>query len=232
MRADPLAGIDTWIFDLDNTLYSPSCNLFTEIEARMAHFIMEALEIDEEAAHRLRRRFFHEHGTTLRGLMLEHDIEPTGFLDYVHAIDLSPVPPAPELALALAGLPGKKLVFTNATRKHAERVLEHLGVAEHFIDIHDIADCRFRPKPDAAGYDLLLARHAIAPERAIMFEDMARNLAPAAALGIRTAWVPGPADRGTPAPDIDYVIDDLATWLAAALSRLRERGELPRSGGR
>jgi putative hydrolase of the HAD superfamily len=188
----------------------------------MAAFITAELGIDEEAAHALRRRFLLAHGTTLRGLMLEHAIEPARFLDYVHAVDMSPVPPDPVLVEAIAALPGRKLIFTNATRAYAERILDRIGFDAQFLAIHDIAACDFRPKPDPSGYAALVARYDIDPRRALMIEDMARNLPPAAALGMTTAWVRGSADWaqvGQDSAHIHHVVDELAPWLAAAAQR-------------
>src|SRR5487761_102180 len=210
--------IDTWVFDLDNTLYPASCRLYVEVEQRMARYIMDALKLDLDGAHALRRRYFQEHGTTLRGLMNEYGIEPRHFLDYVHEIDVSAVQPAPALDRALAALPGRKLIFTNGTRRHAERVLDRLDLAAHFDAIHDIVAIDYRPKPNAAGYRALIEGYAIAPARAAMVEDMARNLPPAAALGMTTVWL-----RGGPHAEVDeaqaasihHTIDDLAGFLAA-----------------
>ena len=224
----PLDEIETWIFDLDNTLYPARCNLFAEAEARMAHFIVHelGLTLTLADAHALRRRFFLDHGTTLRGLMLEHGIEPKRFLDYVHEIDLSPVPPDPDLVAAVAALPGRKLVFTNGTADYAERVIARIGLTGQFLAIHDIIACDYLPKPDPSGYELLLRRHGVAPETALMVEDMARNLPPAAALGMTTAWVSTPKDwarEGAAPGDIHHVVEDLAPWLRAAVSGRRSR---------
>jgi putative hydrolase of the HAD superfamily len=219
MPPTPLNEIETWIFDLDNTLYPVSCNLFAEAEARMAAFIMAELKLDLESAHALRRRFFLDHGTTLRGLMLEHGIAPGRFLDYVHDIDLSPVPPDPALAVAIAALPGRKFVFTNATQDYAGRVLARIGLGEHFAAIHDIRACAYLPKPDPSGYRALLGRYGVDPGRALMVEDMARNLVPAAALGMTTAWVRTPSERaseGAAGDHIHHVVEALAPWLAQA----------------
>ena len=218
----PLDQIETWIFDLDNTLYPAACNLFAEAEARMAAFIVEELkiELDIDAAHALRRRFFLDHGTTLRGLMLEHGIEPRRFLDYVHDIDLSPVQPDPALAAAIAALPGRKFVFTNGTVDYARRILARIGIAEQFADIHDIIACDYRPKPDPNGYRVMIERHGIDPTATLMIEDMARNLPPAAALGMTTAWVKTASDwarQGAEPEHIHHLIDEpLSQWLAAA----------------
>jgi putative hydrolase of the HAD superfamily len=218
-RGRPLAEIETWIFDLDNTLYPASCNLFAEAEARMADFIVAELKLDLASAHALRQRFFLDHGTTLRGLMLEHGIEPERFLDYVHDIDLSPVTPDPALDAAIAALPGRKFVFTNATGRYAQRVLARIGIGGHFAAIHDILACDYLPKPDPSGYQLLLRRYGIDPEHALMVEDMARNLAPAATLGMTTAWVvTGSARAAEGAGDhVHHVVESLAPWLAASL---------------
>jgi putative hydrolase of the HAD superfamily len=223
-RGRPLHEIETWIFDLDNTLYPACCNLFAEAELRMAHFMVHELGValTIEDAHALRRRFFLDHGTTLRGLMLEHGIEPKRFLDYVHEIDLSPVLPDPRLVEAIAALPGRKLVFTNGTESYAERVLARIGLTGHFLAIHDIIACDYLPKPDPQGYGALIRRHAIAPETALMVEDMARNLAPAAALGMTTAWIKSERDwarEGAEADHVHYVVEDLAAWLAPAAWR-------------
>jgi putative hydrolase of the HAD superfamily len=217
----PLDQIETWVFDLDNTLYPASCRLFTEIEQRMAAFIMAELKLDHDAAHALRRHFYTRHGTTLRGLMNEYGMEPTRFLDHVHEIDLSPVTADAALDAALEKLPGRKLVFTNSTVRHAERVLARLGLTRHFAAIHDIVACGYRPKPDPAVYAEFVRRHAIDPARAVMVEDMAKNLPPAAALGMTTVWIKG----GPQAEDdghrdlIHHEIEALAPFLAGISAR-------------
>jgi putative hydrolase of the HAD superfamily len=204
-RVADFAAIDTWIFDLDNTLYPASCNLFDQIHRRMGEFIAGLLGVDLEEAKRLQKIYFREHGTTLRGLMTVHGIDPAAFLDHVHRIDLSPVPRDAALAAALAALPGRKLVFTNGTVRHAENILSHLGIAGHFAGIFDIAACGYVPKPDPAGYAELVRRHAIDPSRAVMIEDMAKNLAPAAALGMTTVWLRGTIDWAREGAEADYV---------------------------
>ena len=211
----PLTEVETWIFDLDNTLYPASCNLFVQVEARMGAFIAGELGITEEEAHALRRRWFREHGTTLRGLMNEHGLEPRRFLDYVHEIDLAGVPPDPALVAAVAALPGRKVVFTNGSERHAERLLAHLGLTEHFVGIHDIVACQYLPKPDPSGYHRLVERHAIDPRRAAMIEDMAKNLLPAAALGMTTVWVRHDADWANEGQGdhVHHIVDRLAPWL-------------------
>lgn len=217
-RVRSFGHIETWIFDLDNTLYPSSCRLYVEVEQRMARYIMDELKLDLEGAHALRRRYFQDHGTTLRGLMNEYGVEPQRFLDYVHEIDVSAVEPAPALGRALAALPGRKLIFTNGTRLHAERVLDRLELTHHFAAIHDIVAIDFQPKPNEAGYRALVETYAIDPRRAAMVEDMARNLPPAAALGMTTIWLRGgPHDEfdARHAGAIHHTIDDLTEFLAA-----------------
>jgi putative hydrolase of the HAD superfamily len=215
----PLGEIETWIFDLDNTLYPLSCNLFGQVEERMAAFIMAELRVGRDEAHRLRRHFFAAYGTTLRGLMTDYGVAPERFLDYVHEIDLSGIPPDPELVAAINALPGRKLVFTNASRAYAERVMARIGLTGRIEAVHDIVASDYQPKPSGAAYRALLSRHRIAPETALFVEDMARNLEPAAALGMTTAWIRSPLDWariGSDQPYVHQIVDDLASWLNRA----------------
>ena len=208
--------VETWIFDLDNTLYPASCNLFAQVDARMSAFIQELLSLDPGEARRVQKLYFREHGTTLRGLMDHHEVDPRAFLDYVHDIDFSVIPHAPGLEAALARLAGRKLVFTNATVPYAERVLGRLGITHHIEAIFDIVAADYRPKPEPDSYHQLVAEHAIDPQRAVLVEDIARNLAPAAALGMTTVWVPNEADwsnDGAEDGHVHHVAEDLAAWL-------------------
>ena len=213
----PPHEIETWIFDLDNTLYPAGSDLFAQISTRMGEYIMRLLDLDADAARVVQKRLFTTYGTTMRGLMTEHAIDPHGFLAHVHDIDLSVIDPAPALDAALEGLSGRKLVFTNGSVRHAERVLERLGIARHFEVLFDIAAADFLPKPDPTGYRKLIANHAVVPNRSAMVEDMARNLEPAAALGMLTLWVRSPIDwakEGAEEPYVHYQTDDLTRWLA------------------
>ena len=221
----PLGAVETWIFDLDNTLYPASCHLFDQVQRRMTEFICERLSLSPEEAAELRRTYFREHGTTLRGLITRDDIDPHEFLAFVHDIDLACVPPDPALAAALKELGGRKIVHTNGSTRHAQRLLDHLELSQSFCGIVDIVAADFDPKPALAGYQLLLRRHAVAAPTALMVEDIARNLAPAAGLGMTTAWVRSGADWAAADADSDYinhVVDDLAGFLAAA-SALQNR---------
>jgi putative hydrolase of the HAD superfamily len=215
----PLGAVETWVFDLDNTLYPASCRLFDQVQLRMTEFICDRLSVSPEEAAELRRTYFREHGTTLRGLMTRDDIDPHEFLAFVHDIDLAGVPPDPALAAALRQLGGRKIVHTNGSVRHAQRLLDHLGLTDSFSGIVDIVAADFDPKPALPGYRLLLRRHAVAAQTALMVEDIARNLAPAAALGMTTAWVRNGLDWAAADADGDFihhVVDDLAGFLAAA----------------
>jgi len=221
--AAPLAGAalraaPTWIFDLDNTLYPADCNLFEQVQRRMGEFIASTFALDAAAAAEKRKYFFQTHGTTLRGLMVEHGVDPAGFLDYVHDIDLSPIAPLPALSAALERLPGRKLIYTNGTAAHAERIMRKLGVEHHFEAVFDIVASDYLPKPDIAPYRAMLAKHTVDPRGAVMVEDMARNLKPAAALGMTTIWVPTTAAWSQPDPGardhIHYTAPDLTAFLA------------------
>ena len=216
----PLAEIETWIFDLDNTLYPTSCRLFDQIHTRMTSFIAERMGLSTEAALALQKSYFREHGTTLCGLMKVNRIDPEDFLAYVHEIDLACVPPDPVLVAALVALPGRKIVHTNGPTRHAERLLDHLGIASSFCGIVDIAAAGYEPKPALAGYHELLRRHDVTPSAALMVEDIARNLVPAAALGMTTAWVRNRAEWGAEGADgghIHHIVDDLGAFLTAAI---------------
>ena len=222
-----LTHIDTWIFDLDNTLYPPSCKLFDQIAVRMTDYMVAQMNISASEATKLRHGYFKKYGTTLRGLMLEHNFEPHGFLDYVHEIDYSPVQHHPALGAAIAALPGRKLVFTAGTRPHALNVLNKLGCAHVFEEIFDITDCHFIPKPDARPYEIFLKRHGVAPERAIFFEDIPDNLIVPRALGMATVLV-GKYDEALLPAHVDYVTEDLAEFLTSSLSHWER---VSRSGG-
>ncbi|MCH8214342.1 MAG: pyrimidine 5'-nucleotidase [Proteobacteria bacterium] len=215
-RAHALRQAEAWVFDLDNTLYPPSTNLFAQIDERMRAFIAGFLDLDLDEARRVQKTYFREYGTTLRGLMNRHGLEPGLFLEYVHAVDLDPVPPNPALAAALARLPGRKYIFTNASAAHAGRITDRLGVTRHFDAVFDIADAEYVPKPEPRIYDTLVQCHGLDPGKTVMIEDIARNLAPAAALGMTTVWLRNDSPVGVEGADGDHVhhvIDDLVPWL-------------------
>ena len=218
---DDLSHVDTWIFDLDNTLYPSTSRLFDQIDLRIGQFIAERFNVDRQEARKIQKSYFREHGTTLNGLMTEHDVAPEEFLDYVHDIDFSPLEPSAGLEAALGALPGRKLIFTNADVTYARKVLARLGVDHHFEHVYDIAAANFVPKPFPAAYETLVERHAIEPEATIFFEDIARNLVPAAALGMTTVWVRGDNNWVLPGNEDakpDFETSDLVAWLDDALS--------------
>ena len=218
---DGLGRAEAWVFDLDNTLYPASCNLFAEIDKRMRRFIAEALDLELEEARALQKRYFVDYGTTLRGLMNRHGMDPRPFLDYVHAIDVDVVPPSPALDSALGRLAGRKLIFTNASLGHARRVMGRLGVERHFEAVFDIEAAGYLPKPDPAVYRMLVERHGLDPGKTVMIEDIARNLAPAAALGMTTVWVRTGSPWGADGKDrghVHHMADDLVAWLEAVVA--------------
>ncbi|PWR18718.1 pyrimidine 5'-nucleotidase [Zavarzinia compransoris] len=212
-----LARTETWVFDLDNTLYPASCRLFDQIEAKMRSYIRRHLGLDDEAARALKTRLFHAHGTTMKGLMVDHGVDPHDFLAFVHDIDLAPLDGAPALDGVLAALPGRKVIFTNGSAAHAGNVLARLGIAGHFDGVFDIVAAGFTPKPEIGPYRTMLADLGIDPARATMVEDMARNLRPAADLGMATVWIPNGTDWGAEGQGdhIHHVADDLAAFLGA-----------------
>ncbi len=226
----PLDAVETWVFDLDNTLYPASSRLFDQVDRKITQFIMQALDLEWGEAHKKQKAFFREYGTTLNGMMQMHGTQPEEYLDYVHNIDLSPIPHAPDLGEALEQLPGRKVIFTNGSTDHAKNVMQKLGVTRHFDGIFDIVDCQFTPKPERSVYEKMIKAFDINPLSAVMIEDMARNLAPAAALGMTTVWVRTDtawAVEGSDADHIHHIIDDLAPWLKALVAREREQKMQP-----
>ena len=214
--SSPFQSIDTWIFDLDNTLYPASSRLFDQVDRRITEYIMQALDLEWDDAHKKQKLFFREYGTSLSGMMEVHNIPANEYLEYVHNIDLSPLAPSPALNQALEQLPGRKVIFTNGSTAHAKNVTEKLGITHHFDATFDIVDCEFTPKPDLIVYEKMLTTLCINPKSAVMIEDMARNLVPAAALGITTVWVRTEeawAVEGAGGDHIEHIVDDLTEWL-------------------
>ncbi len=216
-----LQNAETWIFDLDNTLYPASCRLFDQVEKNMTRFIQQLLDCEREEAYSVQKTYFQEHGTTMSGLMKNHGVAPKEFLDFVHKIDLSGVPVDPAIDLALSRLQGRKLIFTNGSTDHADNVTGHLGIRHHFDDVFDIVAANFIPKPARSVYDQLAELHGINPATTVMVEDMAINLEPAAAMGMTTVWVRTDSSWGTKGADgdhIHHIVDDLADWLGRIVS--------------
>jgi putative hydrolase of the HAD superfamily len=210
------AHVDTWIFDLDNTLYPASTDLFGLIDQRMTAFIERLLGVDPAEARAIQKSYFREHGTTLSGLMRSHGVDPHEFLDFVHDIEMDAVAEDRRLVRAVAALPGRKLIFTNGDAPYARRVLARLGLSDSFETIHDIHACVYQPKPYPASYAAMCETLRIDPAHALFVEDMARNLVPAKALGMTTVWVNNGSedgDRGVDRAAIDYEIAEVGAWL-------------------
>ena len=225
MTATPrgFAHVDTWVFDLDNTLYPHHLNLWQQVDERIREFVAKFLDVGREEAFRVQKDYYRRYGTTMRGLMTEHGLNPDDFLDFVHEIDHSPLTPNPTLGAAIEALPGRKLILTNGTRKHADAVMRRLAIHHHFEDVFDIVAAELEPKPQPQTYDRFLNAHGVDPASAAMFEDLARNLAVPHALGMTTVLVVPPGTRevfresweleGPGEPHVDHVTDDLAGFL-------------------
>ena len=227
-------AVGTWIFDLDNTLYPASCRLFDQVQVRIRQYIRDNLGLTEPEALALQKRYFQEHMTTLRGLIVNDGIDPHHFLDFVHEIDLSGLEADPALDAAIAALPGRKVIFTNGSVPHAERVMAKVGIGRHFEAIFDIVASDFVPKPDIGVYRRLCESHRIDPTGAVMIDDMPRNLMPAHELGMTTVLVKTDDakdgfDWSGPAGDptyIHHVTEDLAGFLAPFGTATAKKGNV------
>ncbi|MBS0532607.1 MAG: pyrimidine 5'-nucleotidase [Proteobacteria bacterium] len=218
--------VETWVFDLDNTLY-PHHLLWQQVDDRIRAYVAEFLKITADEAFRVQKDYYKRYGTTMRGLMTEHGLDPDAYLDYVHQIDHSPLEPNPALGDALEKLPGRKLILTNGTVAHADAVLKRLEIDKHFEDVFDIVAAELEPKPKAVTYDRFLKRHGVDPHKAAMFEDLSRNLEVPHALGMTTVLVVPSGQRevfreeweleGRGDPHVDHVTDDLAAFLVRAI---------------
>jgi putative hydrolase of the HAD superfamily len=216
--------IDTWVFDLDNTLYPHHVNLWQQVDGRIRDFVAHQLKVDPAEAFRIQKDYYRRYGTTMRGMMTEHGVSPDDFLAYVHDIDHSPLEPNPAMGQALAKLPGRKLILTNASVAHAEKVLERLALGVTFDGVFDIISAEFEPKPARQTYRRFLDLHDVDAERAAMFEDLARNLAIPHEFGMTTVLVvPDGTQKvvreawemeGRDAPHVDHVTEDLTGFLA------------------
>ncbi len=229
--SDSFTDIDEWVFDLDNTLYPRHCDLFAQIDWKMTDYVAELLNLDKTAARRLQKDLYRAHGTTLRGLMVDYDVDPHDFLNNVHDIDYSPVQPNPRLGELLAALPGRKHIFTNGDVAHARRTTDRLGITGHFDGVFDIVASDLVPKPAEEPYRTFLSTHDINPKRAAMFEDMPRNLDVPKKLGMRTiliapargsqisaeSWEHDIASQAT----IDHQTDDLDGFLNTLIAALQ-----------
>jgi putative hydrolase of the HAD superfamily len=221
------ADVREWVFDLDNTLYPHRVNLFSQIDRNMTAFVSNMLGLEPVEARRLQKKYYHEHGTTLKGLMLNHNADPSAFLEAAHAIDYSVVPANPGLSDAIKALPGRKFILTNGTVAHAEDTARALGILDHFDDIFDIVAADYVPKPAGETYDKFMALHRVDTKHAAMFEDLPRNLLVPHALGMKTilmvpesfetelveVWEKAEDDAG----HVGYMTHDLTGFLNALL---------------
>lgn len=222
--------VTDWVFDLDNTLYPHHSNLFSQIDVRMTAYVSELLSLPREEARALQKQLYREYGTTLAGLIARHGINSDDFLQKVHDIDYSWVDPNPDLGRAIKALPGRKFIFTNGDRGHAERAARQLGVLEEFDDIFDIVAAGLLPKPERGTYDKFVNLHKVAGPNAAMFEDLARNLVVPKALGMTTVLiVPNNFEptfseiweRDAALDDeVDFVTDDLTAFLTTIVGRV------------
>lgn len=214
-----LRHVDTWLFDLDNTLYPEECGFMTLVESRMTDFVEQITGLPRLEAFALQKKYYAEHGLTLTGLIKNHGADPKDFFALHHDLSLEALSKDPELLVALAKLPGKRFVFTNADDKHAERVLAHLGLSELFDDVFHIHSFGYAPKPDPLGFQRMIDAHGMDPRATAFFEDSVGNLKPAADLGMTTVLV-GPRARASDASFVHHKTEKLAPFLTGA--RLRE----------
>jgi putative hydrolase of the HAD superfamily len=210
MTRTAFSHVETWVFDLDNTLYPPETALFGQINIRMTDWVMRVLGLEREAADRLRHRYWRDHGTTLAGLMRHHGVDPGPYLEEVHEIDFTVLTADPALGAAIAALPGRKIVFTNGTRPYAERVIAHRGLDGLFDAVYGVEHAGLIPKPERAAFETVFALDGLDPVRGAMFEDDPRNLAVPHVLGMRTVHV---APAAAPAEFIEHHTADLAAFL-------------------
>lgn len=220
--------VTTWVFDLDNTLYPHHINLWQQVDTRIRDYVAGFLNMPPDEAYLIQKDLYHRYGTTMRGLMTEHGMDAHAYLDYVHAIDHSPLQPDPALGAAIEMLPGRKLILTNGTREHASSVLKRLDIETHFEDMFGIIEAEFEPKPSPQTYQRFFDRHKIDPKHAAMFEDLARNLVVPHSTGMTTVLVAPEPERdvgrqawemeGRDAPYVDHVTHDLSGFLRGILA--------------
>ncbi len=212
-----LAGeVETWVFDLDNTLYRTSPAMHGRVDELLGCFVSEFLKIDRVEARTIQKAYFREFGLTLRGLMVNHDLDPREYFDYMMRDDLYDMTPDPRLTRAIARLPGRKVIYTNASAQHADKVLGRMEIGHHFDAVYDIEAADYLPKPAIDAYAGLCRLHGIDAEKAVMVDDIVGNLKPAAELGMTTVWVRTNAEwaRDVEIADyVDHVTDDLAAWI-------------------
>ncbi len=182
-------SIKYWLFDLDNTLYSGKTKVFEQVDKKMTQYISQKLNINLKEAKEMQKKYFHKYNTTLNGLIKNHKVDANEFLDFVHDINIDFLEKDEQLGIEIKKLNGKKIIFTNGSRKHAMNITKKIGVDQHFDDIFDIVDCEFIPKPLVEPYNKLVQKHKIDPNLCVFIEDIARNLKPAYEMGMKTIWI-------------------------------------------
>lgn len=211
-----ISRIRTFIFDLDNTLYHPSTGLMDQMHVRMGDYITRFLGVEAAVADQMRHRYWKQYGTTMAGLVTEHGVDPYHFMEFVHDLDLSLVQACARTRAHLQALPGRRVIFTNADNRHAERMLAHLGLADVFEQIYDVTRVGFTPKPALESYHKVLDCLGEKGSNCAMFEDALENLRPAHELGMATIWVtPEQQDH----PFVHHRTPDVLTWLEGVTPR-------------
>jgi len=208
--------IKYWIFDLDNTLYSGKTKVFEQVDKRMSKYISDKLDVTVEEAKKIQKNYFYEYNTTLNGMIKNHKIDPDEFLEFVHDINIDFLQKDPELEKEIKKLNGKKIIFTNGSRKHALNVTRRIGIDQLFDDIFDIVDCNFIPKPSMEPYKKLVEKHKIDPKLCVFVEDIARNLKPAYEMGMKTVWIENEepwASKFSDSNFINYRTNNLSEFL-------------------
>ena len=211
-----LRQIKFWLFDLDNTLYSGKTKVFEQIDKKMSKYISEKLNVDINEARKIQKSYFYQYDTTLRGLVKNHKIDAEEFLDFVHDIDINFLKQDLELAKELEKLGGKKIIFTNGSKKHAINITKKLGVDKYFDDIFDIVESDYIPKPSIQPYKKLIEKHKIDPNLCVFVEDIARNLKPAYEMGMKTVWIENEepwAKKFSDSDFVNYKIKNLSEFL-------------------
>jgi putative hydrolase of the HAD superfamily len=216
-----LTHVSQWVFDLDDTLYPASSNIMTQVEHRMTQYVAKMLDVPDDVATGIRNDYYRAYGTTLNGLMANHVVDTAEFLDYVHDIDASVIDPTPNLERLIKALPGRRIVYTNGSFKHAENILEQLGLTDAFDEIFDVEASGFTPKPHREGFEKFVDHFEIPAGETVMFEDSTQNLKTAASLGFTTVWVHDEDEAlvrklAESGEHIHYAADCLATFLSQA----------------
>ena len=208
--------IKFWIFDLDNTLYSGKTKVFEQVDKKMSKYISDKLNVSIEEARKIQKNYFYQYNITLNGMIKNHKIDPSEFLEFVHDINIDFLKKDPDLAKEIEKLNGKKIIFTNGSRKHALNVTKKIGIDQLFDDIFDIVDCNFIPKPSIEPYKKLVEKHKIDPKLCVFVEDIARNLKPAYEMGMKTIWIENDepwASKFSDSEFINYKTNNLSEFL-------------------